>query len=39
MLAVVRGPDRPDPSAIVGWLDEQRRGVLRIAPEKVLLHE
>ena len=39
VLAVVRGPDRPDPSAIVGWLDEQRRGVLRITPEKVLLHE
>ena len=39
ILAVVRGPDRPDPASIVGWLDEQRRGVLRITPEKVLLHE
>jgi PPOX class probable F420-dependent enzyme len=39
VLAVVRGPDRPDPSSIVGWLDDQQRGVLRITPEKVLMHE
>ena len=38
VLAVVRGPDRPDPSAIMGWLDEQRRGVLRITPEKISMH-
>jgi hypothetical protein len=24
ILAVVRGPERPDPSTIVGWLDEHR---------------
>jgi PPOX class probable F420-dependent enzyme len=39
VLAVVRGPDRPEPSSIVGWLDENQRTVLRITPEKVLLHE
>ena len=39
VLAVVRGPERPDPSSIVGWLDDQRRGVLRITPEKVSMHE
>jgi len=38
VLAVVRGPERPDPSAIIGWLDEQQRTVLRITPEKVLTH-
>ena len=39
ILAVVRGPDRPDPSAIMGWLEKERRGVLRITPERVLMHE
>ena len=39
VLAVVRGPDRPDPSSIVGWLDEQHRVVLRITPDKILMHE
>lgn len=39
VLAVVRGPDRPEPSTIVGWLDEQQRTVLRITPEKVMIHE
>ena len=39
ILAVVRGPGRPDPASIVGRLDERRRGVLRITPEKALLHE
>jgi PPOX class probable F420-dependent enzyme len=39
VLAVVRGPERPDPASIVGWLDENKRAVLRITPEKVLLHE
>jgi hypothetical protein len=37
VLAVVRGPERPDPSTIGGWLDEQQRSVLRITPEKVLM--
>ena len=39
VLAVVRGPARPSPAAIVGWLDEQGRGVLRITPDKVFRHE
>src|SRR3954469_20134777 len=39
VLAVVRGPERPDPSSIVGWLDDQKRIVLRITPDKVLYHE
>ena len=39
ILAVVRGPERPDPSTIVGWLNEQRRTVLRITPEKVSFHD
>jgi hypothetical protein len=39
ILAVVKGPDRPDPSEIVGWLDQERRGVLRITPEKVTKHD
>ena len=39
VLAVVRGPERPDPSSIIGWLDEQKRIVLRITPDSVLYHE
>ena len=39
VLAVVRGPDRPDPGSIIDWLDEQNRIVLRITPERVLYHE
>lgn len=39
VLAVVRGTDRPDPSSIVGWLDENQRTILRITPQKVLIHE
>jgi PPOX class probable F420-dependent enzyme len=39
VLAVVRGPDRPEPSTIVGWLDDQQRTVLRITPEKVMVHD
>jgi hypothetical protein len=39
LLAAVRGSDRPEPFAIVGWLDEQQRTVLRITPQKVLTHE
>lgn len=39
VLAVVRGPDRPDPSTIIGWLDQDKRGVVRITPDKVLMHE
>ena len=39
VLAVVRGPERPDPSSIIEWLDEQKRIVLRITPHRVLYHE
>lgn len=39
VLAVVRGPDRPDPASIVGWLDTNQRTILRIMPQKVLIHE
>jgi hypothetical protein len=39
VLAVVQGPDRPEPSTIVGWLDQDKRGISRITPDKVLLHE
>jgi PPOX class probable F420-dependent enzyme len=39
VIAVVRGPDRPDPASIVGWLDDNERAVLRITPDKVFLHE
>jgi PPOX class probable F420-dependent enzyme len=39
VLAVVRGPDRPDPAAIVPWLDQQQRIVVRITPERVFSHE
>jgi PPOX class probable F420-dependent enzyme len=39
ILAVVRGPERPDPATIIGWLDQDQRGVLRITPQKVLYHE
>jgi PPOX class probable F420-dependent enzyme len=38
LLAVVRGPERPDPSSIVGWMNEERRGILRLTPEKVMMH-
>jgi PPOX class probable F420-dependent enzyme len=39
VLAVVRGVDRPEPSTIVGWLKENQQVVLRITPEKALIHE
>jgi hypothetical protein len=39
VLAVVRGVERPEPSTIVGWLDENHQVVLRITPEKALMHE
>jgi len=35
----VRGTERPVPSTIVDWLDENRQVVLRITPEKALMHE
>lgn len=39
VLAVVRGPGRPDPSSIMGWLDDNERTILRITPRKILYHE
>lgn len=33
------GGSRPGPGSIVAMLDEQRRTVLRITPDKVLVHE
>jgi len=39
VLAVVRGVERPEPSTIVDWLDENQQVVLRITPEKALMHE
>jgi len=38
VFAALSGTDRPDPASIVPLLDEQQRTVLRITPEKVLLH-
>jgi len=38
ILAVVRGPERPDPASILAWMNEEHRGVVRITPTKVLLH-
>lgn len=38
VLAVVLGEDRPDPSAIVPWLDQDNRGIVRITPAKALFH-
>jgi hypothetical protein len=34
-----RRVERPDPAWIVDWLDEHQRTILRITPQKVLLHE
>lgn len=39
VLAVVLGQGRPDPGTIVGWLDQDKRGVIRITPDRVLFHE
>jgi hypothetical protein len=39
LLAVVRNSERPDPATIIGWLDEHQRTIMRITPQKVLLHE
>lgn len=38
VLAVVLGYDFQDPSALIAWLDQQNRGILRITPEKALFH-
>jgi len=38
VLAVVLGQDHPDLSAIIAWLDQDNRGIVRITPNKVLFH-
>ena len=38
VFAALSGGERPDPAAIVPMLDDQRRTVLRITPERVLFH-
>jgi PPOX class probable F420-dependent enzyme len=39
VFARLSNAPRPDPSAIVGMLDEQQRTVLRVTPTKSELHE
>jgi PPOX class probable F420-dependent enzyme len=39
VLAAVRGSERPDPASIIDWLDADERRVLRITPQKALIHE
>jgi PPOX class probable F420-dependent enzyme len=39
VLAAVRNSERPDPASIVEWLDADRRGVLRLTPERVFSHD
>jgi PPOX class probable F420-dependent enzyme len=39
VLAAVRGVERPEPASIVGWLDDNQQVVLRITPQKALIHE
>jgi PPOX class probable F420-dependent enzyme len=39
VLAAVRGTERPDPVSIIGWLDADERRVLRVTPQKALIHE
>jgi hypothetical protein len=38
VLEAVRGQQRPDPSSLVAWLDENEHTILRITPQKVLSH-
>ena len=39
VLAAVRSADRPDPASLVDWLDADERRILRITPQKALMHE
>ena len=39
VFAALSGNPPPDPATIVPMLDEQRRTVLRITPERTLFHE
>lgn len=38
VLAIVLGQDRPDPSAVIPWLNQDKRGIVRVTPDKVLFH-
>ncbi|MEL0000696.1 MAG: TIGR03618 family F420-dependent PPOX class oxidoreductase [Acidimicrobiaceae bacterium] len=38
VFAALSGSPAPDPNNIIAMLDEQRRTVLRITPEKTVLH-
>jgi PPOX class probable F420-dependent enzyme len=38
VLAAVRQTERPEPASIVEWLDENGSRVLRITPQKALMH-
>ena len=39
VLAAVRSADRPDPASLVDWLEADERRILRITPQKALMHE
>ena len=38
VVAKLRGVDRPDPKTLIEFLDEQKRTVLRITPDKTVFH-
>lgn len=39
VFATLSGAERPDPASIIPLLDEQRRTIIRLTPERVLFHE
>ncbi len=39
VFAAISGGERPDPASLAGFLDQQRRTVLRITPTTVHFHE
>jgi hypothetical protein len=38
VVAKLRGVDRPDPKSLIEFLDEQKRTVLRVTPDKTVFH-
>ena len=38
VVAKLRGVERPDPTTLTAFLDEQKRTVLRITPDKTIFH-
>ena len=38
VVAKLRGVERPDPTTLTEFLDEQKRTVLRITPDKTIFH-